>query len=115
VLSTAIAADIDGFTERRAKHGAAVGDASVLHAASRAYLLEELAVITLQGRQQSSARIYPGPELACFGAVRGGRIAGAPAGLERDYYVRVNLERRKAPAPARLPPPAMRSSALKFA
>ena len=96
VLSAAMAADIDGFIARQVRQGAAIAGASTMRAASRAYLLEELAIITLQGCEQSSARIYPGPELASFNAIRGGRVADAPAGLERDYYVRINLERRKA-------------------
>ena len=111
ILSTAISADIDGFIARQVKHGGGIEDASAGRAASRAYLIEELAAITLQGRAQSSARIYPGPELASFRAVRDGRVAGAPAGLERDYYVHVNLERRKAPAP--LPHAARSIAALK--
>lgn len=113
VLSAAIAADIDGFTARREKH-AVIADAEAIRTASQAYLLEELAVITLQGRQQSSARLYPGPELASFHAVRSGRVAGAPVGLERDCYVHVNLERRKAAAP-RLARAAPLASVLKIA
>ena len=113
VLSTAIAADIDGFIARRAKHGGGMAEVSAVRAASRAYLIEELAAITLQGRAQSSARIYPGPELASFHAVRGGLVAGAPGGLERDYYVHVNLERRKAPVP--LPHAAWLTATLKIA
>ena len=111
VLSAAIAADIEGFMARQAKHGTLVTDADAMRAASRAYLLEELAAITLQGRVEGSARLYPGPELASFHAVRRGRVIGAPAGLERDYYVHINLERRKAPSLQ----PAMPSLALKIA
>ena len=113
VLSAAIAADIDGFIARQVKHGGGVADMSAVRAASRAYLIEELAAITLQGRAQRSARIYPGPELASFHVLRSGRVAGAPVGLERDYYVHVNLERRKAPAP--LPHAARSTVALKIA
>jgi tRNA-dependent cyclodipeptide synthase len=103
VLRAAIAADVDGFMTRQDRQGAVVADADAMRRTSRDYLLEELAVITLQGRRQSSARIYPGPELGSFNAVRSGRVPAAPAGLERDYYVHVNLERRKAPAPHLLP------------
>ena len=59
VLSAAIAADIDGFIARQVKHGGGIADTSAVCGASRAYLIEELAAITLQGRAQSSARIYP--------------------------------------------------------
>ncbi|MGE0279077.1 MAG: tRNA-dependent cyclodipeptide synthase [Rhizobiaceae bacterium] len=113
VLSGAVVADIDGFIARQVKHGESIADTSAVRAASRAYLLEELAVITLQGRAQASARIYPGPELASFRAIRSSRVTDAPAGLERDYYVHVNLERRKAPAP--LPHAAESLIALKIA
>jgi hypothetical protein len=47
-------------------------------AASRVYLLEELAAITLQGAAERSARIHPGPELASFKALRQGLVPGAP-------------------------------------
>jgi hypothetical protein len=81
-----------------------------MRAASRVYLLEELAVITLQGATERSARIYPGTELGCFKVVRAGQVAGAPPGLDRDYYVRINLEQRKMPAPR----PAQRLAALRI-
>src|SRR5688572_7303473 len=52
VLSAAVATDIEGFLARRASRGAAAPDMRLMRAASRAYLLEELAVITLQGREE---------------------------------------------------------------
>jgi tRNA-dependent cyclodipeptide synthase len=107
-LGAAIAADIDGFLARRARHGVPIGDTAAVRAASHAYLIEELAAITLQGRAQGSARLYPGPELASFRAIRSGHVAGAPEGIERDYYVHINFERRKAPAPQ----PAATTSAV---
>jgi tRNA-dependent cyclodipeptide synthase len=99
VLRPAVSADIDGFLARQARRGEPVGDQNPVRAASRDYLLEELAVITLQGRAERSARIYPGPELASFKALRAGSVDGSPAGLERDYYVHVTyLQRRRSPA-----------------
>jgi tRNA-dependent cyclodipeptide synthase len=92
VLSRAIAADVEGFIERREKKG--LLNAGVARATSRAYLLEELSVITLQGAAERSARIYPGPQLECFKVVRDGQVPDAPAGLGRDYYVHINLERK---------------------
>ena len=97
VLRAAMAADIEGFIARHAKRGAPLADEAWVRAASRAYLLEELAVITLQGAQQRSARIYPGPELESFKAVRAGKVPDAPPGLGGDYYVHINLEHRKTP------------------
>lgn len=99
-LHTAVIDDIEGFLARQARRGEPVGDQNRIRAASRAYLLEELAVITLQGREERSARIYPGPELLSFKALRAGKVDGAPPGLDRDYYVNVNLERRRSVAPA---------------
>jgi tRNA-dependent cyclodipeptide synthase len=100
VLRAAVARDIDGFITRQARRGAPLpADETAARAMSRAYLIEELAVITLQGAAERSARIYPGPELASFKAVRQGLVQAAPPGLDRDYYVHINLERRKAPVP----------------
>src|SRR3954447_23718260 len=36
-------------------------------------VLEQITAITLQGRQQSSAQLYPGPELASFDAYEASR------------------------------------------
>jgi len=100
VLSAAVARDIDDFIARQSRRSLLPADETVARATSRAYLLEELAVITLQGAAERSARIYPGPELASFKAVRQGKVLGAPPGLDRDYYVYVSFERRnKAPVP----------------
>jgi tRNA-dependent cyclodipeptide synthase len=104
VLNAAITGDIDDFIARQVRRcGPLPGDETAVGAMIRAYLIEELAVITLQGAAERSARIYPGPELASFKAVRQGRVPGAPPGLDRDYYVHINLERRKAPAPQQQP------------
>lgn len=105
VLGVAVARDIDDFIARQARRGPLPADETAARAASRAYLIEELAVVTLQGAAERSARIYPGPQLASFKVLRQGLVPGAPAGLDRDYYVQVNLERRKALAPQ----PAARS------
>jgi len=96
VLSAAIAADIGGFVARHARRGTPVADEGWARAASRSYLIEELAVITLQGAAERTARLYPGPELAAFKAVRQGKVPAAPPGLDRDYYVHFNLEHRRA-------------------
>jgi hypothetical protein len=71
-------------------------------------LSSQLAVITLQGAAECSARIYPGPELTSFKVLRQGLVSGVPAGLDRDYYVQVNLERRKAPQPLPTATPQLR-------
>ena len=109
----AIAADIDGSIARQVKHGGGMADTSAGRAASRAYLIEELAAITLQGRAQGRRGFIPARSLPASAPFADGRVAGAPAGLERDYDVHVNLERRKAPAP--LPHAARSITALKIA
>jgi tRNA-dependent cyclodipeptide synthase len=98
VLQPAIEADIAAFIARHQKRGEPFADDAFIRAVSRAYLIEELAVITLQGAVQRSARIYPGSELVAFGAVRAGKVPTAPPGLDGDYYVHVNFEHRGGPA-----------------
>lgn len=60
----------------------------------RAYILEELAVITLQARAQGGARLYPGAEMESLKLVRKRLVATAPLGLEHDYHVMLELKRR---------------------
>jgi tRNA-dependent cyclodipeptide synthase len=108
VLRLAVNRDIDDFIARQSRRGLLPPDETTTRAASRAYLIEELAAITLQGAAERSARIYPGPELASFKVLRQGLVPGAPAGLDRDYYVQVNLERRKAPQPQQTATPQLR-------
>src|SRR5262249_18348814 len=98
VLAPAFQADIDGFLSRHIRRGSTLEDNALIKATSRAYLLEELAAITLQGRALTSARIYPGPELQSFAVIRNGQVPEAPHGLENDYYVHTNLQHRKGPA-----------------
>jgi tRNA-dependent cyclodipeptide synthase len=61
---------------------------------SRNYLIEELAVITIQARELPSVKIYPGDELSCLHVVRLGLVAEAPRGLEREQFARITLKAR---------------------
>ncbi len=68
---------------------------------SRNYLLEELAVITLQARALPSVKLYPGGELRSLRVVRQGLVADAPQGLEREQFAQIKIETRSvAPGPA---------------
>ena len=74
--------------------------------AGRDYLIEELAVITLQARELPSLKIYPGDELACFRFVRQGPREGIPSGLGNEQFAKIKFEKR---------PPAITASAQMFA
>jgi tRNA-dependent cyclodipeptide synthase len=69
---------------------------------SRNYLIEELAVISLQARELPSVKLYPGDELRCLHVVRHGLVPEAPRGLEREQFARIKIETR-APMPAPVP------------
>lgn len=58
------------------------------------YLIEELAVITLQARELPCVKIYPGDELRCLNVVRNGLIAEAPKGLELEQFAKIKIEKR---------------------
>ncbi len=55
------------------------------------YLIEEVAVMTLQARELPSLKLYPGSELLCLKAVRNGKVPSAPKGLEREQFARVKF------------------------
>ena len=61
---------------------------------SKNFMIEEMAVLTLQARALPSLKIYPGREWTCLNAVRSGLVAEAPKGLELEQYARIKLERR---------------------
>lgn len=96
-LADAVDREAAAFADRLAKRGlASSGD---IFAHCRAYLIEELAGTTLRARAiERSCRVYPAPEPAWLKLVRAGAIEGAPRGLEKEYYVAVNLRRRKGQA-----------------
>lgn len=89
VLRDAVNADVEGFFRRQ---GSGPTDAEREH--SRAYLIEELAVITLQARELSSLKLYPGDELLCMNVVRRGLVADAPRGLEREQFAKIKFHTR---------------------
>jgi tRNA-dependent cyclodipeptide synthase len=89
LLHAAIERDVDEFLQRQSRKPT---EAKRQH--SRAYLIEELAIFTLQARALSSLKIYPGNEPACINVVRRGLVPFAPRGLEREQYARVKFHTR---------------------
>jgi hypothetical protein len=59
------------------------------------YMMEELTVMTLEGRDLPGLKLYPGDELACFQAVRLNQVPKAPRGLELQQFAHFNIRRRK--------------------
>ncbi len=90
VFRDAIDKDVDAFFRRQGR------DPTVTERQySRDFLVEEVAVITLQAREQPGLRIYPGNELLCLNVVRGGLVPAAPRGLEREQFAKVSFHVRR--------------------
>jgi tRNA-dependent cyclodipeptide synthase len=94
---SAVEADIDGFFRRQARSPCAV---ERLH--SRDYLIEEVAVMTLQARAWPGLRLYPGEELLCVNVVRHGLVSEAPRGLELEQFAKIRFHMRGHQAAAEL-------------
>jgi tRNA-dependent cyclodipeptide synthase len=115
VLRETIARDVDEFFQRQ---GRKPTETKRQH--SRDYLIEELAVFTLQARALPSLKLYPGKEPTCINLVRCGLLAEAPRGLEREQYARIKFHTRLPDLRAELfaaagPPPLTRSRSQRFA
>jgi tRNA-dependent cyclodipeptide synthase len=97
LLRDAIERDVDEFFQRQ---GRAPTETKRQH--SRNYLIEELAIFTLQARTLSSLKLYPGNEPTSINVVRRGLVAEAPRGLEREQYARIKFHTRSAEARMKL-------------
>jgi tRNA-dependent cyclodipeptide synthase len=98
-LNSAIENDVDMFCRRQNETMTATGRQH-----SRDFLIEELAVMTLQARELPHLRMYPGEQLDCVHAVRTGLIPEAPRGLEREQFARLDIRTRDlAPIPYQQP------------
>jgi tRNA-dependent cyclodipeptide synthase len=97
VLRQTIESDVAGFFRRQGRE-----PTPNARQHSRDYLIEELAVITLQARELSSLKLYPGEELQCLSVVRRGTIAEAPRGLEHEQFAKVRFHMRGNSAAAEL-------------
>jgi len=91
VFRSAVERDVDHFYGRKNNKGHETGR---VH--SKDFLIEEVAVITLQARELPSVKIYPGDELNCLNVVRRGLVEGAPMGLEQEQYAKIKFETRPA-------------------
>jgi tRNA-dependent cyclodipeptide synthase len=89
VFRDAVQSDVDGFFRRQNREPTLAG-----RQGSRNYLIEEVAVITLQARALPSLKLYPGDELQCMNLVRRGLVVEAPRGLEREQYAKVKFHTR---------------------
>jgi len=58
------------------------------------YILEEVAVMTLQGRGMATVKLYPGEDLKCLNLLRNSLVADAPKGLEREQFAKIKFDRR---------------------
>jgi tRNA-dependent cyclodipeptide synthase len=111
LLRAAIGRDVDEFFQRQGRE-----PTELKRQHSRDYLIEELAVFTLQSRALSSLKLYPGKEPGCIHAVRKGLIAEAPPGLEREQYGRIKFHTRSPDGRSELAVSSMaptRSSAMR--
>jgi tRNA-dependent cyclodipeptide synthase len=95
----AVESDVSEFCRRQGRQATASG---CRH--SRDYLLEEVAVFTLEARALPSLKLYPGDEPMCVNIVRRGLVPEAPRGLEREQYAKVKFHTRgyqanQAPGP----------------
>jgi hypothetical protein len=89
ILRQAVESDVDGFFRRQGRQPTTTDRQH-----SHDYLIEELAVSTLQGRALPSLKLYPGDELLCMNVVRRGLVAEGPRGLEREQFAKVKFHAR---------------------
>jgi tRNA-dependent cyclodipeptide synthase len=89
VFRDAVENDVDRFVRRLGRESMPTERQH-----SRDFLIEEVAVLTLQARELPGLRIYPGDQLACMDVVSRGLVPDAPRGLEREQFAEVNLRTR---------------------
>ena len=89
-LREAVSRDVSEFYQRKGV------TPSLLEAEhSRNFMIEEMAIITMQARLFPSLRIYPGSELTCMNLVRCGLVPEAPRGLEFEQFAKIRLEKKR--------------------
>ena len=87
-LREAVIGDVAGFYDRQEKV-----PTLRQQSASVNFLIEEMAVLTLQARALPGVRIYPGNELQCLALVRS-KAVDVPRGIEREQFMRVKFLRK---------------------
>lgn len=88
-LRDAVAQDVADFHRRS-------GTPHTLQSAeaSKRFIIEEMAVLTLQARQWQGVRLYPGSQMHSFVLLRNDMVPEAPKGLEQEIYARVQLRHK---------------------
>ena len=81
LLREMIEADVDQFFVRRD-----IQPTMRQRAHARDFILEEMAVLSLQGSQMPAVRLYPGNQLNSMRVLRQGLIPGVPEGLEKQQF-----------------------------
>jgi hypothetical protein len=104
--------DVDDFCQRQGREAT-----EMMRQHSKAYLIEELAIFTLEARTLSSLKLYPGNEPNCVHVVRNGLVPEAPQGLDREQYAKVKFHTRGQHelAPDVTPGPALPESSHRMA
>lgn len=91
VFSRAINADVESYFQR-----ADIIPTLKQISFAKSFLIEEVAVITLQARELASLKVYPGEDLNCMKVVRCGLVEGAPKGLEREQHAKIKFGSRSS-------------------
>ncbi|MFQ6550592.1 tRNA-dependent cyclodipeptide synthase [Aestuariibius sp. 2305UL40-4] len=97
-FAAAISADIERIWARRHANDPeaySMYRRAAFQELSRVYLLEEIAVFSLMFAQETAIDIYPGSALFAAQVFQGRKVAGAPAGLGRGHFCRIDFGRNR--------------------
>ena len=91
VLRAAVQSDVEVFFRLRGRE-----PTNIECEHSRNFLLEEMAVLTLQARDRSGRQNIPRRPAGLYVCSQPGPVPEAPGGLEREQFAQVNLRSRSA-------------------
>jgi tRNA-dependent cyclodipeptide synthase len=88
--------DIIEFVRRRENDGLITGPDIKIKFAEQSlrFVLEEIAVSIIMGREKPASVIYSAKELSSYNSIRTAQIKGAPYGLENYDYIRITHRSR---------------------
>ena len=97
----AVAGDIESRWQRRTRNSATDDNAryAEFKKFSEQYLLEETAIFAMMYDRDRAIDVYPGSSLLPCTLFQGREIEGAPQGLERGAFTRIDFSRRKTLTP----------------
>ena len=97
----AVVGDIEGRWQRRTRNSATDDGARYAEFKnfSKQYLLEETAIFAMMYDRDRAVDVYPGSSLLPCTLFQGREIEGAPQGLERGAFTRIDFSRRKTLTP----------------